>query len=409
MSRAGPSMRDPRRVAITGLGVVSAAGVGRDAWWDAAAARRRCIRPITRFDASENECRVAGEATAFSGDAFVDRRIIKQTDRSTHLGMAACHLAALDANLDLSAVDPTSVGLYFANVFGGMEFAEPELFAQAFLSPGRVSAYQSIAWFFAATQGQWSIARGINGYGKSIVGDRVGGLQALTLGALAIRQGYCETVFAGGFEAPLAPYIYAIHEATGRLARSEYRPFDRRSTGMVLAEGAAILVLESLEAARSRGAPIYAELAGGAMNIDDPDVKNALTSECIATALESAQVRAGDVAHVLPEGAGIAEWDACEMNALVEVFAARGYWPTLSIPKQLIGHALAAAGPIDAALAAMMLRRGRLLGGAPDEPLTEPLLPFLLEDAPLTNQAVVCIGRGWQGLNAALVMRKAAA
>jgi minimal PKS chain-length factor (CLF/KS beta) len=407
---------DRIRVVITGLGAVAAPGLGREVLWQAALKRQSYVRSITRFDANGYGCHVGGEVEDFQPAAFLDSKIVRQTDRSTQMGMAACDLAVEDAELNLSEVDTTRLGMYFANVFGGMQFAEPELFAQSFLSPSQVSAYQSIAWFYAATQGQWSIAKKVKGYAKSIVGDRAGGLQALILGALAIRQGHCDQVLSGGFEAPLAPYVYAIHEAGGQLASSDdhsaYRPLDRRACGMVLGEGAGVLLLESLESARNRNAPIYAELAGGAMNISAPNEEDhnssvGLTS-CVSTALIDANMQTSDVAHILPDGSGVPQADIREVHAFQRIFGDLAAGPTISVPKAAFGHTLAAAGPLDAILAAMMLREGMVpTAWAPEQPI-ENVPPQLAnsDDGTLRSEAILCVGSGWQGLNAAVVLRR---
>ena len=189
----GDERSPERRVVVTGLGVVAPNGLGRDAFWDSTL-RGELVRvpsAIDRFDTGDYSCRVGGAVAEFRASDFLPHLTVKQTDRATHMALAACRMATEDAGLDLGAEDPRQVGMYFANVFGGMEFAEREdLYTQSFIGPDRVSAYQSIAWFFAATQGQSSISQGIKGFGKSIVADRAGGHQALLLGALAIRQGH---------------------------------------------------------------------------------------------------------------------------------------------------------------------------------------------------------------------------
>lgn len=396
-------------VVVTGLGIVSPAGVGEDRLWDLVTSGRSALGPIARFDTADYRCHVGGEISGFEADAFVDGRIIKQTDRMTHLAMAACTLALRDAGLETASMDTARLGMYLANVFGGMEFAERELFAQTFLSPSRVSAYQSIAWFYAASQGQWSIANGVRGVGKSIVGDRVGGLQALLLALLAIRQGQCDVAIAGGFEAPFAPYVYAIHEASGHLAdggaRAAYRPFDRDARGMVLGEGAAMLVLERRERAEARGARIYAELAGGAMNIDaaqeDAPAGCGLAG-CVEAALDHAGLAHDAVAHVFPDGAAIAAEDRCEVEAFRRLFSRAGCAPAIHVPKRAYGHMLAAAGPADAAIAAKMLHSGRALARCLPETPIDPLFAAQGEG----DGAVLCCGRGFAGLNAAIVLRR---
>src|SRR5215469_9500274 len=146
-------MATKRRVVVTGMGLICANGIGAKDVWDRCLSSHNAIRGITRFDSNAYACKAGGEIDNFNPSTYVQPQIIQQTDRSAHLGMAACQLAADDAGLDLKNEDPRQVGMYFSNLVGGMEFAEPELYAQTFMGPSRVNAYQAIAWFYAAAQG----------------------------------------------------------------------------------------------------------------------------------------------------------------------------------------------------------------------------------------------------------------
>lgn len=396
------------RVVVTGIGVVAPNGIGRDEFWANSLANVSGVGTISRFDTSSYRCHIAGQVEPFRATDFVDRNIVKQTDRSTHMGLAACSMATEDARLDLSAEDPEQVGMYFANVFGGMEFAERELYAQHRIGPERVSAYQAIAWFFAATQGQWSISRNLKGFGKSIVADRAGGHQALLLGALAIRQGHARVIYAGGFEAPVAPYVLRIHESTRLLSsatdtpESAYRPFDAARTGLVLAEGSGVVVLEDAKHARKRGATVYAELAGGAMTCDGRSADGEPLARCLSEAVANAGLQAGDVDHVIAEGIGVRDADHREAAAIARVFGDSG--ASVSAPKARIGHALAAGGAIDAIWAALMLREGQLLAPVNlDDPDTGVPLQLAGTGAP---RSIVCCGSGFGGVNTAIVLRR---
>jgi 3-oxoacyl-(acyl-carrier-protein) synthase len=398
------------RVVITGIGVVAPNGIGREEFWVNSEAGISGVRAIDRFDTSSYTCHIAGQVEQFRATDYVDRNIVKQTDRSTHMALACCSMATADARLDLNAEDPEQVGMYFANVFGGMEFAERELYAQHRIGPDRVSAYQAIAWFFAATQGQWSIWKGLKGFGKSIVADRVGGHQALLLGALAIRQGHAKVIYAGGFEAPVAPYVLRIHESSGLLSaavdepQKSYRPFDAGRTGLVLAEGSGVLILEDAEHAAARGATVYAELAGGAITCDARGTldEDEHLARCLAEAVANSGLQPADVDHVIAEGLGVREADFREAAAIARVFGEDG--TTVSVPKARIGHTLAAGGAIDAIWAALMLKEGRLLAPVNlDDPDLGVALRLAGTDAP---KAVLCCGSGFGGVNTAIVLRR---
>jgi act minimal PKS chain-length factor (CLF/KS beta) len=399
------------RVVITGIGVVAPNGIGKDEFWTNSRAGTSAVREIDRFDTSTYDCHIAGLVDGFRASDFVERNIIKQTDRSTHMALACCSMATGDARLDLGAEDPEQVGMYFANVFGGMEFAERELYAQHRIGPDRVSAYQAIAWFFAATQGQWSISRGLKGFGKSIVADRVGGHQALLLGALAIRQGHAKVIYAGGFEAPVVPYVFRIHESSRLLSSAvgepeqSYRPFDAGRTGLVLGEGSGVVILEDADHAAERGAPIYAEVAGGAITCDGRDSgEEAHLARCLSEAVANSGLRPEGVDHVIAEGLAVREHDFREAAAIAQVFG-EGV-TTVSVPKARTGHTLAAGGAIDAIWAALMLSEDRLLAPVNlSHPDTGVALK-LARDEGSGPRTVLCCGSGFGGVNTAVVLRR---
>jgi 3-oxoacyl-[acyl-carrier-protein] synthase II len=411
-------MKD-KRVVITGLGIIAPNGIGKDAFWSNSLRGESCIKHISHFNVSNYACRVGGRVIDFKATDFVHPKIVKQTDRSTHMAIGACQLATKDANLDLAKEDLDEVGMYFANVFGGMEFAEPELYAQAFLGPNRVSAYQAIAWFYAAAQGQWSIGSGIRGFGKSIVADRAGGLQALALGALALRRGHCSLVYAGGFEAPLVPYAFLIHHTSFLLSTRNadpeeiYRPFDAARSGLVLGEGSGMLILEELEHAKARGAHIYAEVSGFASTFDSvhpaetsPDGKQ--LARCVSQTVDAAGLAPSDIDYVCADGVATQVADGAEARAINAIFAETSARPLVSAPKSMIGHTLAAAGAIDAIWTCLKMENEVVL---PTLNLTKPdteLDPARLPQRPAFQRidTAVCCARGYGGLNTSVALRR---
>ena len=411
-------MKD-KRVVITGLGIIAPNGIGKEDFWTNSLRGESCIKLISHFNVSKYACRVGGRVNDFKATDFIQPKIVKQTDRSTHMALGACQLATKDANLDLAREDPDEVGMYFANVFGGMEFAEPELYAQTFLGPNRVSAYQAIAWFYAAAQGQWSIGTGIRGFGKSIVADRAGGLQALALGALALRRGHCTVVYAGGFEAPLVPYAFLIHHTSSLLSTRNadpeeiYRPFDAARSGLILGEGSGMLILEELEHARARGAHIYAEVSGFASTFDsvhhaESSPEGDQLAKCISQTISNAGLAPSDVDYICADGVATQVADGAEARAINTVFTPGSSRPVMSAPKSMIGHTLAAAGAIDAIWTCLMMNNEIVL---PTLNLTEPdteLDPDRLPQKPVPQRidTAICCARGYGGLNTAVALRR---
>lgn len=408
-------MTTKRRVVVTGTGLICASGIGSKTVWERCLSGHNAIRGITRFDTKAYACKAAGEIDNFNPSTYVQPQIIQQTDRSAHLGMAACQLAAEDAGLVLKNEDPREVGMYFSNLVGGMDFAEPELYAQTFMGPSRVSAYQAIAWFYAAAQGQWSIKAGIKGHAKTIVADRTGGLQSVGLAAYAIRRGHCRVAFAGGFEAPIVPYAFLMYGTTGMLSKDttdplrSYRPFHRQRTGLVLGEGSGILMLEDLEHALERNARIYAEVMGFAVAMDAPqDMPGSGLARCFSESLASSKLAADDIDHISAEGAATISDDSAELAAIQNVFGGMQKAPSVSSPKSMFGHTLAAAGAIDAGLACHMIETNTLLPtlnlDEPDPSFTHSNFNRVVEQKSLN--AVMCASRGVGGLNASLVLSR---
>jgi len=408
-------MPTKRRVVVTGAGVICASGIGSDKVWERCLAGDNSIGEITRFDTQAYSSNAAGEIQDFHPADYLQPQIIQQTDRSAHLGMAACQLAAEEAGLALKDEDPNQVGMYFSNLVGGMEFAEPELYAQTYMGPSRVNAYQAIAWFYAAAQGQWSIKTGIKGHAKTVVADRTGGLQSIGLAAYAIQKGHCQVSFAGGFEAPIVPYAFLMYGTTGLLSKDTtdparaYRPFHRRRSGLVLGEGSGILILEDLEHAVARKAKIHAEISGFSVAMDAPqDAAGTGLARCFTEALASSGLNPEDIDHINAEGAGTIADDSAEAFAIRAVFDGARKNLSVSSPKSMFGHTLAAAGAIDVALACRMMQFNAVIPtinlDEPDPELGPANFSRSVEEKPLN--AVMCSTRGVGGLNAALVLRK---
>jgi 3-oxoacyl-[acyl-carrier-protein] synthase II len=408
-------MPTKRRVVVTGAGVICASGIGSNQVWERCLAGNNSIREITHFDTQAYSFKAAGEIDDFRAADYIQPQIIQQTDRSAHLGMAACQLAADEAGIELKNEDPNQVGMYFSNLVGGMDFAEPELYAQTYMGPSRVSAYQAIAWFYAAAQGQWSIKTGIKGHAKTVVADRTGGLQSIGLAAYAIQKGHCQVSYAGGFEAPIVPYALLMYGTTGLLSRDTtdparaYRPFHRRRSGLVLGEGSGILILEDLEHALARKGKIYAEITGFSVAMDAPqDAAGTGLARCFAEALASSGLKPEDIDHISAEGAGTIVDDNTEASAIRMIFSGVKKNLSVSSPKSMFGHTLAAAGAIDVALACRMMQSNTVVPTInlddPDPELGSAHFSQSVEEKPI--HAVMCSTRGIGGLNAALVLRK---
>ncbi|MEU1842865.1 beta-ketoacyl synthase N-terminal-like domain-containing protein [Micromonospora sediminicola] len=405
------------RAVVTGIGVVAPSGVGTDAHWATVLAGTRRTGPITLFDPARYPTRVAGEVADFDPAGFTDPRQRVQTDRWTHLGFAATRLALADAGLPEVSPDPYGWAVTLASSSGGNLFGQREL-QRLWGGPTRtVGAYQSIAWFYAASVGQLSIRHQFKGPSGVTVSESAGGLDSLAHSVRTIRRG-TPVVVAGATECPLSPYALACQLRSGLLSdvadpERAYRPFDAAASGYVPAEGGAVFVVEELGHALGRGARIYGEITGWAATHDatptDPEAGPDPThyARALRLALDRAAVRPHDVDVIWPDALGVPAYDRAEASALRTVFGDRT--PPVTTQKPLTGRAHQGGSALDAATALLAFQRGVLpVSAGPDDPAPGCELTFLREPRRPRSRIALVGARGFDGFNSALVLRGAA-
>jgi 3-oxoacyl-(acyl-carrier-protein) synthase len=406
-----------RRAVITGLGVVAPNGIGTEAFWAATRSGISGIKPITRFDASKYSCRLAGQVDGFEATDYVDQRLIVQTDRWTWMGLAAAGMALKDAGFTTPGADPYKVGVVTSSSSGGNEFGQREIQSLWSRGPIFVGAYQSIAWFYAATTGQIAIRYGLKGPCGVVISEGAGGLDALAHSRRNIQRGV-DAVVSGGTEAPLAPYVFACQLKTRSLSAETdpsraYRPFDRQANGYVPGEGGAMFLVEELSHAQPRGAQIYAEILGHASTQDGyhhmhlaPDARQ--YARAMTLALRNSGVSPEEVDVIFADAAGTPEGDKQEVAALQEVFSARASKIPVTAPKSMTGRLYAGGASLDVAAAILAMRDGAI---PPIANLAEPAsngnLDFVTgQERRVPVRTALVAARGYGGFNSALVLRK---
>ena len=408
-----------RGAAITGIGVIAPNGPDTASWWEATKKGTSGLATIERFDPSKYATQIAGEVDGFDPEKYLEKRLMVQTDRWTWMALAATQLAFDDAKFDPAEQDPWTMSAVTASSSGGNEFGQREIQALWDKGPGFVGAYQSIAWFYAATTGQISIKHGMKGTCGVVVSEGTGGLEAVQHSRRLIRRGM-EHVVSGGLEAPIGPYALTCQMRNGYLSRERdpataYRPFDARANGYVPGEGGAILMLETPERAAERGAPqVYGEVAGyGATNdayhFGKPAPDGAQYARAMRIALEDAGIGPDDVDVVFADGAGVPEADAIEAAAIKEVFGKRASDVPVTVPKTMVGRLYAGGASLDVATALMSMRDGVI---PPTINLDEPAdgcdLNFVTGSAQKADVGTVLVAaRGYGGFNSALVLQRA--
>ncbi|MBF9133012.1 ketosynthase chain-length factor [Plantactinospora sp. S1510] len=412
------------RAVITGIGVVAPSGIGADAHWKCVLAGQNRIGRITLFDPDRYPGQLAGEVADFDALHYADNRQVVQTDRWTHLGFAATRLALADAALPEVADDPYGYAVTLASSSGGNLFGQREL-QRLWRGPARtVGAYQSIAWFYAASVGQISIRHQFKGPCGVLAAEAAGGLDSLAHAARMIRRG-TPVVLAGGTECPLSPYALTCQLRSGLLSACPepdraYRPFDVAASGYVPGEGGAVFVVEDLDHALARGADtIYAEVAGwgashdarhtdqpaGAGPLDGGDVDGTQYARAIRLALTRAQIDPAEVDVVFPDALGVPRYDRSEAAALRTVFGQQP--PPVTTQKPLTGRAHQGGSALDVATALLAMRHGTLPPTAgPDRPAPGCELDFVRESGPRRVDVALVCARGFDGFNSAVALRR---
>lgn len=411
----------PRRVVITGLGVVAPNGIGQEAFWQAISTGHS---GITRLDAEESSrpIKVAGIVRDFVETEHLPRKLLQRTDRMTHFALAALQEALFDAQVELAQEDPQRVGAVIANTMGGVNYVLQQLQNLYTRGPRFMSAYTAIAWLHVSNIGQTAIRYGIQGYCKTPVNDTTGGLDALGIAYTAIQRGAADLLLTGGCEAFLHPFILTILSKQGQYITEDdmhaYRPFDRRARGLILAEGAGICVVEEYEHARQRNAPIYGEIVGYGQTNDAhglvaPSADGTRYAKAICQALQHGDNSVQNVAYMSLDGRALPQSDEGEMDALRMAFGTHLQDIPTSVPRTTIGHSYAAAGAIDTIIALLALKHSRIPPTINCEEINpnyqiqlvrDTSQPFIRHDQRLP--VVLVAGRGIGGVNSVLALKK---
>lgn len=364
-------MSDGHRVVVTGLGIVSSLGMGWRETWSAALAGRSGAGPITRFDASAHGCRIACEVDDFRPEDFLDRRAQRRMDRVSQMAVAAGRMALDDARLTIEG-DGERAGAVIATGNGGSETFEENHRSLIERGPERASPLMIPMMIVNMSAGHVSMQLGLRGPTSCVVTACAAGNHAIGDAAAVIRKGAADVMLAGGSEAGVTPFSMASLDATRALSRRNdepvraSRPFDVGRDGFVAAEGAGVLVLESLEHARARDAEIICEVRGygassDAHHLTEPDPTGRWQVAAMRMALERGGIDPSEVDYVNAHGTSTPAGDPVEIGAIRQLVgeehAARVH---VSSTKSMHGHAMGAAGGIEAVLTALALREGRI-------------------------------------------------
>ncbi|HZS25069.1 MAG TPA: beta-ketoacyl-ACP synthase II [Gaiellaceae bacterium] len=359
-----------RRVVVTGLGAITPIGPDAPSTWRAAREGRSGIDFIRSFDASGFPVRIAAEVKDFDPTSVASHKEARKLDRFVLLALAAAREAVADARLD-GHYDPARVGILFGSAIGGVIGIVEQADVLRTRGADRVTPTFIPSVLVDAASGQLAISLGYRGPNYAPVSACATGSHAVGEAAELIKRGDADAVLAGGAEACLHPLILAGFCAMRGLAAEEEdpprasRPFDATRAGFVMGEGACVLVLEELEAARRRGATVYAEiLAYGGSNdahhLAQPDPESTGVIEMMQQALERANIAPEQVGYINAHGTSTPLGDAAETKAIKEVFGDHAYKLAVSSTKSVTGHCFAAAGAIEAMMCVLAIHDGVL-------------------------------------------------
>ncbi|MBO8129436.1 MAG: beta-ketoacyl-ACP synthase II [Peptococcaceae bacterium] len=406
------------RVVVTGLGVISPLGTGVDTFWSALINGTSGIRTISRFDAAPFRTRIAGEVPDFEPTKYIDKKEARRMDRFTQFAVAAAGMALEDAGLDKTSLDGQRTGVILGSGIGGIQTFEEQTKILLDKGPSRVSPFFVPMMIGNMAAGQVAITFGLCGPNTTVVTACASSNHAIGEAYRAIRYGDADVIITGGTEASITPLALAGFCALKALStrndapEKASRPFDAERDGFVMAEGAGILVLENLEHAKKRGAPIYAEVIGYGMSCDayhitapDPEGRGAVRA--MKAALADAGITPDNVDYINAHGTSTPLNDKVETLAIKKVFG-EGTKVAISSTKSMTGHLLGAAGGVEAAVCVLSLVRGIIPPTINLEvPDPECDLDYVPNEARETDVRVaVSNAFGFGGHNATIVLRR---
>jgi act minimal PKS ketosynthase (KS/KS alpha) len=416
--------RRTRHVAITGIGVVAPGGVGKKAFWDLLVSGRTATRTISFFDASPFRSQIAAEVDFAPAQYGLTPREIRRMDRAGQFAVVSARECLADSGLEFAAIDPHRTGVSVGSAVGGTTSLEREYLALSDsgsaweLDPSYISPHLFDAFVPSSLAAEVARAVGAEGPAAVVSTGCTSGLDSVGYARDLIAEGSADVMLAGAADTPISPIAVACFDAikatSPRNDDPEHasRPFDRTRNGFVLAEGAAMFVLEELEHARARGAHVYGLVSGYATRCNayhmtglKPDGRE--MAEAIRVALDESRIDPTAVDYVNAHGSGTKQNDRHETAAFKRSLGDHAYRTPVSSIKSMVGHSLGAIGSIEIAASALAIEHGVI---PPTANLNEPDPECDLDYVPRTAReqrvdTVLTVGSGFGGFQSAMVLR----
>ncbi len=407
------------RVVITGMGAVTPLGLCVEETWDAMKAGKVGIGPVTRLDTGDSKISVAAEVKGFDPAAFMDKKLARRLDRFCQYAMAAGKMAMEDAALQPGSYDGDRFGVVVGSGIGGMETMEREIGKLATTGLTRKTAPLTVPMMIGnMASGILSLEMGLHGPCLDVVTACATGTDAVGTAFRMVKYGQADKMLCGGTEAPLTLFAMGAFANLDALTRSEDPmtasiPFDARRSGFVMGEGAAVLVLESLESAKARGAKIYAELLGCGETADGyhmtaPDPEGRAAARAMTLAMEEGGIFPEQVDYINAHGTSTPLNDKTETRVIRLAMGEAAEHVAVSSTKSMTGHMLGAAGAIETIVCALAIRDGYIPATVgyqePDPDCDLDVVPNVGRNQPVRYALTNSLGFG--GHNATLLLGK---
>lgn len=408
-----------RRVVITGIGLVTPLGIGVQTTWQALLQGEAGIDTIRNFDASAYPCRIAGEVKDFQPLDYIDKKDVKRMDRFTQFALASALMAVADAGITFTEEQAERSGCLLGVGLGGMATFERNHESLLHAGPQRISPFFVPMMIGNMAAGQVCMRLGLRGPNSCVSTACAAGTHAIGDAYKIIQRGEADVMLSGGCEAAVTPLgvggFCAMRALSTRneAPRQASRPFDKERDGFVMGEGAGVMVLEELEQARRRGAPIYAEMAGYGMSADayhmtqpDPEARGVVL--CMQRALYDAGITPEVVDYINAHGTSTPYNDKYETLAIKKVFGDHAYRLAISSTKSMTGHLLGAAGGVEGVFTALALKHGivppTINWETPDEDCDLDYVPQTPRALPIAVAMSNSLGFG--GTNACVILKR---
>lgn len=358
-----------KRVVVTGLGIISPVGTGIESFWSSLTAGISGIGPVTRFDPAHFSTKIAGEVKDFEPTRYIDKKEARRMDRFTQFAVAATEMAVEDASLNFEDEDKDRIGVILGSGVGGIETMEEQARVLAEKGPGRISPVFVPMMIANMGAGQVAIRYCLRGPNSTSVSACASSSNAIGDAFKMLQYGRADVMITGGAEAAITPLAMAgFIQMKAMSTRNEEpekasRPFDLERDGFVIGEGAAILILETLEHALKRGARIYAELAGygstcDAYHMTAPDPEGHGAANSMREALADAGIKPSEVDYINAHATATPLGDKAETLAIKSVFGGHAAKVAISSTKSMTGHLLGASGGLEAMVCVLAIQEG---------------------------------------------------